>query len=148
MASRRIERLNEQLKREITILVREEVRDPRIGMVTVTAVEASADLSVARVFVSVMGEGEGDREESLEGLRAAAPFIRTELGKRLHVRRVPELRFELDRSLEYAQRIERLLQEALPESGRGESAAGEAEAGESTTGEAEAGGGETEEDEQ
>lgn len=120
MASRRIERFNEQLKREITVLVREEVRDPRIGTITVTAVEVSADLSVARVYVSVMGD-EAAKEESLEGLRAAAPFIRTELGRRLRVRRVPELRFELDRSLEYALKIERLLHEALPERGTGES---------------------------
>lgn len=121
MASRRIERFNEQLKREITLLVREEVRDPRIGVVTVTAVEVSADLSVARVYVSVMG-AEASKDESLEGLRAAAPFIRTELGRRLRVRRVPELRFELDRSLEYAQKIERLLDEALPERRGGEPA--------------------------
>lgn len=109
-------RLNEQLKREITILVRDEVRDPRVGMVTVTAVEASADLSVARVYVSIMGDDEA-KESGLEGLRAAAPFIRTELGRRLHVRQVPELRFQLDRSLEYAMKIERLLHEALPGSG-------------------------------
>jgi ribosome-binding factor A len=124
MASRRIERFNEQLKREITVLVREEVRDPRIGMTTVTAVEASADFSVARVYVSIMGD-EAVKEESLEGLRAAAPFIRTELGRLLRVRRVPELRFELDRSLEYALKIERLLHEALPERGAPEPAPGE-----------------------
>jgi ribosome-binding factor A len=116
MASRRIERLNEQLKREITTIVREEVRDPRVGMVTVTAVDVSADLSVARVYINVLGEDEA-RRASLEGLRAAAPFIRTELGKQLHVRRAPELRFEIDRSLDYAMRIERLLREALPEEG-------------------------------
>lgn len=113
MASRRMARLNEQLKREITVLVRDEVRDPRVGVTTVTAVEASADLSVARVYVSIMGD-EAAKEAGLEGLRAAAPFIRTELGRRLRVRQVPELRFELDRSLEYAMKIERLLHEALP----------------------------------
>lgn len=113
MASRRMARLNEQLKREITVLVRDEVRDPRVGVTTVTAVEASTDLSVARVYVSIMGD-EAAKEAGLEGLRAAAPFIRTELGRRLRVRQVPELRFELDRSLEYAMKIERLLHEALP----------------------------------
>lgn len=113
MASRRLARLNEQLKREITILVREEVRDPRVGMATVTGVETSADLSVARVYVSFMGDDE-EKEQGLEGLRAAAPFIRAELGRRLHIRQIPELRFQLDRSLEYAMKIERLLQEALP----------------------------------
>lgn len=116
MVSRRVERFNEQLKREITLIVRGEVKDPRIGMVTVTGVEVSPDLSVARVYVSIFGEDEV-KEESLEGLHAAAPFIRTELGKRLRVRRVPELRFELDRSIEYAMKIERLLGEALPDRG-------------------------------
>jgi ribosome-binding factor A len=109
-----MERFNEQLKREITVLIREEVRDPRVGMATVTGVEVSADLSVARVYISVVGD-DAAKGESLEGLRAAAPFIRTELGRLLRVRRIPELRFELDRSLEYAMKIERLLHEALPE---------------------------------
>lgn len=124
MASRRIERLNEQLKREITTIVREEVRDPRVGIVTITAVDVSADLSVARVYINVLGEDEV-RRASLEGLHAAAPFIRTELGKQLHVRRAPELRFEIDRSLDYAMRIEQLLREALPEEGAADEAGAE-----------------------
>jgi ribosome-binding factor A len=132
MVSRRIERFNEQLKREITEIVRNEVKDPRIGMVTVTAVEAAADFSVARVHISVFGE-DVDKEESLEGLHAAAPFIRTELSKRLRVRRVPELRFELDRSIEYAMKIERLLGEALPD--RGTESAPQAEEEDSPNGE-------------
>jgi len=113
MASKRLARLNEQLKREITVLVREEVRDPRVGMVTVTGVETSADLSVARVYVRIMGDDEA-KAAGLEGLRAAAPFIRSELGRMLHIRQVPELRFQLDRSLEYAMRIEQLLNEIRP----------------------------------
>lgn len=113
MASRRVERLNEQLKREITEIVRNEVKDPRIGFATITAVRTSPDLSFARVYVSVFGE-DAAKEQTVEGLQAAAPFIRGELGRRLHIRRIPELRFELDRSLEHAMRIERLLHEALP----------------------------------
>jgi ribosome-binding factor A len=112
--SRRVERLNEQLKREITEILRMEAKDPRLGVVTVTAVEASADLSTARVHVSALGD-DAEKEETLEGLRAAAPFVRSELGRRLHVRRVPELRFELDRSLERALRIEELLEQARGE---------------------------------
>lgn len=112
MSSRRVERLNEQLKREITEILRFEVKDPRVGLATVTAVSVSADLSFARVFV----RPSGDEEDSqiFEGLRAATPFIRSELGQRLRLRRVPELRFELDESIEHAMRIERLLQEVLP----------------------------------
>jgi ribosome-binding factor A len=113
MARRRMPRVNEQLKREISELIRTEARDPRIGVATVTAVSAAPDLSFARVFVAVPGVAD-EREQTLAGLAAAAPWIRGELGRRLHVRRVPELRFELDTSLDYALRIERLLQEVRP----------------------------------
>ncbi len=123
MGSRRVERLNEQFKREITDIVRNEVRDPRVGTLSVTAVEAAPDLTFARAFIAVPGD-EGEKEQTLEGLRAAAPFIRGELGRRLHIRRAPELQFELDRGLEHALRIERLLREARED---GEAAAGESE---------------------
>jgi len=114
MATKRIARLNEQLKREIAELVRSGVRDPRVGLVSVTAVEVASDLGSARVFVRVLG-GEPERAASLEGLQAAAPFLRRELGRMLHVRRIPELRFHEDRSMEQARRIERILSEVLPE---------------------------------
>lgn len=111
--SRRMPRLNEQLKREITEIVRFEVNDPRVGFVTITGVEATPDLMEAKVHVSIMGEEE-EEKESLEGLRAAASFIRTALAQRLSIRRIPELVFEPDRSLAHAQRIERLLSEVSP----------------------------------
>jgi len=110
MPSKRLARLNEQLKREIAELVRTRVRDPRIQLVTVTGVDVSRDLAVARVFVRLGGDAT-NRAESLEGLDAAAPFLRGTLGKLLHVRRIPELRFEEDRSLEHARRIEEILAE-------------------------------------
>lgn len=125
MSSRRVERLNEQLKREITEILRFEVKDPRVGLATVTAVRVSADLSFARVFVLPTDDEEDSR--ILDGLRAATPFIRTELGQRLRLRRVPELRFELDESIEHALRIERLLQEVLPKD-EGEAASADPEA--------------------
>src|SRR5207302_8782310 len=81
------------------------VRDPRVGFVTVTAVEVSADLAYARVRVSVMGNDE-DKAKSLEGLTSAARFLRAQLAKELPLRVTPELRFELDRGLEHAQRSE------------------------------------------
>jgi ribosome-binding factor A len=114
MASKRIARLNEQLKRELSELIRREVRDPRIGPVSVTRVQVSADLSVARVFVLLAGS-EAARVASLNGLDAAAAFLRRTLGRMLRVRRVPELRFQEDRSLEHARRIESILDEVLPE---------------------------------
>lgn len=110
--SKRLARLNEQLKRELSELIRDEVRDPRVGLVTITGVEVAADLGSARVFVRTVDDEA--LPEMLEGLNAAAPFLRTTLGRTLRVRRVPELRFREDRSLEGARRIEEVLSEVLP----------------------------------
>jgi len=128
MAGRRIQRLNEQLKREITGLLIREVRDPRVRQVTITGVEVTADLWMARVFVTLQGD-EAQRAEALEGLEAAAPFIRRALGRELRIRRVPELRFMVDTALERAHRIESLLREVIPpgESGLEQEPPGEGE---------------------
>lgn len=113
MSIRRTARLNEQLKRELSGLIRAEVRDPRVGLVTITAVETTRDLGLARVHVRTTGSTE-ERELTRAGLAAAAPFLRTALGKILRIRRIPELRFLEDRSLEHAQRIEQVLSEVVP----------------------------------
>ena len=110
---RRTERINEQLRQEISLLIREEVRDPRVGLATITAVDTSPELDHARVYVTTIG-GDDEKEAAVAGLTSAAPFIRKQLGRRLHMRRIPELHFEVDRQLENAQRIENLLREALP----------------------------------
>jgi ribosome-binding factor A len=109
MAGRRIERLNEQLRRELTELLHRHVKDPRIGTVTVTAVETSPDLTFARVHVH--GADPSARAAQLEGLAAASAFLRGELGRRLRIRRVPALGWQWDPSLEYASRIDALLAE-------------------------------------
>lgn len=111
--SKRLARLNEQLKRELSELIRSEVRDPRVGPVTITGVDIAADLGSAKVYVRALG-GADSLAETLQGLEAAAPFLRTTLGRSLHVRRVPELRFREDRSYEGARRIEEVLAEVLP----------------------------------
>jgi ribosome-binding factor A len=116
MASRRVQRLNEQLKRELAVRLRTELRDPRIQGVTVTAVRTAPDLTHARVLVRVLGD-DAARGEALQGLDAAAPYLRKALGQALHIRRVPELSFEIDASLERAARIEELLDEVRPEGG-------------------------------
>lgn len=118
-------RLNEQLKREISEILARKVRDPRVGRVLVTEVRITADLWMARVYVRVLDEST-DMEETLEGLAAAAPFIRTELAKVLHIRRTPELRFLHDTTLDSALRIEEVLREVLPADDGGE---GEGEGG-------------------
>jgi ribosome-binding factor A len=130
MASKRVARLNEQLKRELSELIRTQVRDPRVGVVTVTAVEMASDLGSARVFVRILGDP-AEFKATLEGLDAAAPFLRGLLGRLLHIRRIPELRFREDRSMEHARRIEELLLEVdvpeeEPDEGADPEAAGEA----------------------
>lgn len=106
-------RLNEQLRREISDLIRRQVRDPRVGQVTITGVDVARDLGSAKVYIRTQGTPE-ELASSLEGLGAAAPFLRTSLGRILHVRKVPELRFQPDRSYEHALRIERVLSEVMP----------------------------------
>ena len=110
---RRTDRINEQLKQEISLIVRDEVRDPRVGLATITAVVTSPELDHARVYVTSLGD-EKEREGIIEGLRSASSFIRKQLGGRLHMRRIPELHFEADRVLAEALRIEELLRQALP----------------------------------
>jgi ribosome-binding factor A len=103
--------LNEQVRREVSEILRTEVKDPRVGLVTVTEARVAPDLSFARVYVRPLG---GDEAELFTGLQAATPYIRRELGKRLSVRHIPEIRFEADRALEHALHIEKLLSEVLP----------------------------------
>ena len=110
MPGRRVERLNEQFRRELTEILQGEAKDPRVLGVTLTGVRVAPDLSFARVFVAPR-RVESENEEALNGLRAALPFLRKELGARMRIRRVPELRFEIDRTLAQAQRIEQLLHE-------------------------------------
>ena len=112
MVTKRLARLNEQLKREISELVLRKVRDPRVGLVTITSVEVAGDLGSARVYVRPQDLND-ELNESLAGLEAAAPFLRRELGRLLHLRRVPELRFQQDHSLDQARRIEEILSDVV-----------------------------------
>jgi ribosome-binding factor A len=107
-SSRRPEQMAETLRQVITDALAREVRDPRVGFVTVTAVLVSNDLSHARVMVSVPGE-DGDKTRAIEGLQSAAGFLRSRAARALTTRTVPELHFELDRGLEHAARINQLL---------------------------------------
>ncbi len=109
--SRRTEQVALEVQRHLGDLLLTEVRDPRVGFVTITAVEVSPDLEHARVHVSVLGE-ESDEKLSLLALRKAAGFLRTELGKRMRLRTVPQLRFEADPTTKQAIRIGQLLEEA------------------------------------
>jgi len=110
MTSHRSERLGELIRQTVGAFLASQVRDPRIGFVTITGVEVSPDLSHARIRVSVMGSDE-EREKSLEGLGSAARFLRAQLAKEIHLRTAPELRFELDRGVEHARRIDQVLKQ-------------------------------------
>jgi len=113
MTSRRVARLNDAFREEISDLLRRQVKDPRLtGFITITRVETSADLSHARVYVSVMGNEE-DRNEAMRGLEAASSFLRREIGHRLALRRAPELRFHRDDSIEQGARVLDLLDEVV-----------------------------------
>jgi ribosome-binding factor A len=107
-SSRRPEQMAETLRQVITETLAREVRDPRVGFVTVTSVLVSNDLSHAQVLVSVPGE-EAEKTRALEGLQSAAGFLRSRAARTLTTRTVPELHFELDRGLEHAVRINELL---------------------------------------
>jgi ribosome-binding factor A len=107
-SSRRPEQVGETLRQVITDALARQVRDPRVGFVTITAVLVSNDLSHARVMVSVPGE-DVDKNRALEGLQSAAGFLRSRAAKSLTTRSVPELHFELDRGLQHAARINELL---------------------------------------
>jgi ribosome-binding factor A len=107
-SSRRPEQMAETLRQVITDALAREVRDPRVGFVTVTGVLVTNDLSHARVLVSVPGD-DTEKARALEGLQSAAGFLRSRAARSLTTRTVPELHFELDRGLEHAARINELL---------------------------------------
>ena len=109
---RRIKRVNHLLREELARLIRFELKDPRVSPVTVTGVEATSDLKYATVYVRTLG-GEQDIADAIRGLESAEGYLRKVLGRELRLRRIPELSFREDSSLEHAIRIEALLDEAL-----------------------------------
>ncbi|MCG6923487.1 MAG: 30S ribosome-binding factor RbfA [Acidobacteria bacterium] len=108
--SRRAERLGGQIRNEVARMIASDLKDPRLGFITVTRVELTSDLRYARVFVGALGE-EGDRGASLTVLRKAAGFVRREIGRRLRIRFAPEIDFRYDRGLEATDRVARVLSE-------------------------------------
>ncbi|PYM14669.1 MAG: 30S ribosome-binding factor RbfA [Candidatus Rokuibacteriota bacterium] len=108
MQGKRLDRVNQLIKEEVSTLLQRELKDPRLGFVTVTAVEVSKDLRVAKVFVSVLGD-EAQWAASLGALDSARGFVRNWLRQHLDLRVIPELTFRADRSMEHAARIQHLL---------------------------------------
>ena len=110
--SRRTRQVGEFLREELVDIIRREVKDPRVGFLSLTDVEVTPDLRSARVFVSVLGTDQ-ERAETLAALRSASGFIRYHLKPRLRMRQIPDLEFRDDRSMEHAEQIARLLDEVI-----------------------------------
>ena len=108
MSQLRVEKLQELMKQEISQIILRELKDPRIGFVTVTDVEVTGDLREAKIYVSIMG-GEKQVEECWRGLQSSLGYIRREIGRRIRLRFTPELSFALDKSLDYSAHIQELL---------------------------------------
>ena len=109
-------RIGEQLRGELGDLLAREVKDPGIGFTTLTRVRVSPDLSLARVYYTALGS-EAERRETVKALRRAGPFLRRQLGRRLRLRRLPELVFSYDEALERQERVERILLDLQIETG-------------------------------
>jgi ribosome-binding factor A len=112
VSARRNERLSQEIREDVARIVGQ-LKDPRIGFVTVTRVELTPDLRTAHVHVGILGAGPG-REKTLSGLRQAAGFVRRELGRRLHIRHTPEIAFHYDEGLDATERVAQLLEEVRP----------------------------------
>ena len=111
MPSRRIERLNEQLRADLAELISRQMKDPRIaGLVSITEVDLSPDLRQAKVYISVLGSAE-DRKQTLAGLKSASGFLRSQLAARMTTKRAPELYILLDTSIERGERIMQLIRQ-------------------------------------
>ncbi|MGH7263811.1 MAG: 30S ribosome-binding factor RbfA [Candidatus Rokuibacteriota bacterium] len=126
MQGKRLDRVNQLVKEEISLLLQRELKDPRLGFVTVTEVAVSRDLRSGKVFVSVLGD-EAQWQASLQALESARGFIRNWLAPRLRMRAVPHLTFHPDRSMAHAARIQSVLErlrdeEATPRAPGGDDA--------------------------
>jgi ribosome-binding factor A len=107
----RPQRLGDLIQREVSDLIRLELRDPRVGMITITSVDVSPDLSHARLFFTLL---EKDKlEDTLHGLKRSAGFLRSQLARRLKMYTTPELRFAYDESVERGDRLSRLIDSAV-----------------------------------
>jgi ribosome-binding factor A len=106
----RVERVTEAIRQEVSIIIHDDLKDPRLGFVTVTRVEMTPDMRFAKIFFSVLG-GEEEYKKTKEALDSALGFIRSKIAQRINLRLAPEIAFEDDRSSEYSVRIQEVLDE-------------------------------------
>ena len=113
----RTQRIGDQMQRELAGLIQREIKDPRLGLVTITAVEVSRDLSHAKVFITIMGkdDDEGSVKDNLRILNDAGGFLRMQLGKAMKVRTVPQLHFNYDASVRRGVELASLIERAVAE---------------------------------
>jgi len=109
----RINRISEEVKREVSNIIRNEIKDPRLpSMVSVVSANVTKDLRYAKIYVSVLGTDE-EKKNAMEALKSAAGFIRREVGRRVQLRYTPEMHFELDTSIEHGVYITKLINETV-----------------------------------
>lgn len=107
----RMIRINDEIKREVSEIIRSELKDPRVGVITsVIKVETTNDLKYCKIYVSILGDDE-QKKETMEGLKNASGFIRKQIAVRINLRNTPELKFVLDNSLEYSFKISKIINE-------------------------------------
>ena len=111
MANYRGGRINEEVRREISNIIQNEIKDPRLtAMVSVTNVKVTKDLRYAKVFVSIFAKNDEEKNNSFVALKNASGYIRKEIGQRINLRYNPQIMFELDESINYGMHIEKLIQ--------------------------------------
>lgn len=111
MANYRVGKVSQEIQREVNDIMRKRVRDPRVQDVNITDVRVTGDLQEATIYYSILSDKEEDRENTKLGLEKAKGLIRRELGQRLSIYKTPEIFFERDASIEYGNRIDKLLNE-------------------------------------
>lgn len=110
MANYRGGRINEEVKKVVSTLIQNEIKDPRLtAMISVTGVEVTRDLGYAKVFVSIFANSEEEKENNLKALKSASGFIRREVGRKVKLRVTPQIIFELDESIDYGMKIDVLI---------------------------------------
>jgi ribosome-binding factor A len=127
MSSARPERVQEAIRQEVSRIVQTEMRDPRLGFLTITAVELTRDLRFARIFFSVMGE-EKDKKLALKGLNSAKGFIKGLLSDRIKLKFMPDIEFKIDESIEHTRKISDILDQIKKEKRNAEGDRGDQEA--------------------
>ncbi|MEQ6375370.1 30S ribosome-binding factor RbfA [Bacillaceae bacterium S4-13-58] len=110
MSDLRANRVGEQIQKELGEIISRRIKDPRVGFVTVTEVKVTGDLQQAKVYITVLGDDD-QKQDTLKGLAKAKGFIRSEIGKRIRLRKTPDITFEFDEATDYGNRIESILRE-------------------------------------